>query len=184
MASELRVKGLTKPGFGLNDKTGKSSTGKEKDSKGRDNKGTEAVEKAEIECIEDTRETLEEGATENESFESATSPPRQDVKKIETATFECDICCKFYATAESLRVHKWKHAKKGEVVDKATENNLKEENQVLMHEDVFIEEIDENLSKLIKKEKKILDQTIGENAKFDEKPDQDGKTIELTNSAT
>ena len=189
VANELRVKGMTKPGFGLNDKTEKSSSGKEKNPKGTTNKGTEAIEKAEIECIEDTRETLEERATENESFESATSPPRQDVKKIETATFECDICGKFYGTAASLRTHKWNHAKKGEVVDKTTENSFKEENQILMNSDLIMEEIDENLSKHIKKEKKMnvdsmLDQKFGDNADFGEKFDQDVQKMEVTNSVT
>ena len=167
VASELRVKGMTRPGLGLDGKTGKSSTGKVKDPKGKDQEEPEPLEQAEIECIQDTRETetLEEGASENESFERAASPPKQDVKKTETATLECDICGKYYGTTASLRTHKWNHAKKGEVVNKTIESVIKEEKEV--HDNVIIDEIEGKMDN-----ESILDQTFGDNAELEEKIDQ------------
>lgn len=167
VASELRVKGMTRPGLGLDGKTGKSSTGKVKDPKGKDQEEPEPLEQAEIECIQDTRETetLEEGASENESFERAASPPKQDVKKTETATLECDICGKYYGTTASLRTHKWNHAKKGEVVNKTIESVIKEEKEV--HDNVIIDEIERKMDN-----ESILDQTFGDNAELEEKIDQ------------
>ena len=168
MASELRVKGMTRPDLGLDDKRGKFSTGKVKDPKGTDKKVAEPYEKAEIVCIQDAgeNETLDEGTTENVSFESTASPPRQDVKKMETATLECDICGKIYGTAASLRTHKWNHAKKGEVANKTNGSSIKEENQD--HDNVIIDQIERKMDNM----ENILDQTVGDNAELEEKIDQ------------
>ena len=187
VACELRVKGMTRPGpgLGLGDKSGKSSTGKRqqhkvKDPKGADDKEAGTLEKAEIVHIQDEREieTLEV-PTQNESFESAASPPRQGVNKMESinsATLECDICGKFYGNSASLRTHKWNHAKKGEVVKTLTENVIKEENHiVVLDDDVNIDEIDEKELMSIKKKldnESILDQTFGDNAELEEKIDK------------
>ena len=82
-----------------------------------------------------------------------------------------------------MRTHKWNHAKKGEVLNKAPESIIKEQNHILIHDDddVIIAEVDENLSTQIKRKldnESVLDQTFEDNAELEEKIDQLSKRRE------